>query len=142
MCYEIVFYLEKLSSTLVIRGISYYNIGIRWKLGDEMDKEMLKGSIDLLLLSLIKQRDLYGYEITKLLKQLSDDHYEMSEGTLYPALKRLERKQWIESYWSETSSGRRKYYKLTDLGTKELVKKQRDWKLIENLVQKSSGGLL
>ncbi|WP_286228775.1 PadR family transcriptional regulator [Neobacillus mesonae] len=107
-----------------------------------MDKEMLKGSIDLLLLSLIKQRDLYGYEITKLLKQLSDDHYEMSEGTLYPALKRLERKQWIDSYWYETVSGRRKYYKITELGTKELEKKQRDWKLIENLVQRSSEGLI
>lgn len=112
------------------------------KSGDEMDKEMLKGSIDLLLLSLINQRDLYGYEITKLLKQLSDGHYEMSEGTLYPALKRLEKKQWIESYWLETPSGRRKYYKITDSGTKELEKKQKDWKLIENLVQKSSEGLI
>lgn len=106
-----------------------------------MDKEMLKGSIDLLLLSLIKQRDLYGYEITKLLKQLSDDQYEMSEGTLYPALKRLERKGWIESYWSETQSGRRKYYRITDSGIKELEKKQQDWKLVEQLVQRSSEGL-
>ncbi|MFC4321376.1 PadR family transcriptional regulator [Litchfieldia salsa] len=107
-----------------------------------MDKEMLKGSIDLLLLSLISQRDLYGYEITRLLKQLSDDHYEMSEGTLYPALKRLEKKEWVEAYWSETPSGRRKYYKITDSGMMELEKKQKDWKLIENLVQKSSEGLI
>lgn len=103
---------------------------------------MLKGSVDLLLLSLINQRDLYGYEISKLLKQLSEDRYEMGEGTLYPALKRLEKKQWIESYWSETSSGRRKYYKITDSGMKELEKKQKDWKLIENLVQKSSESLI
>ncbi len=103
---------------------------------------MLKGSIDLLLLSLINQKDLYGYEITRLLKQLSGDHYEMSEGTLYPALKRLERKGWIESYWLETPSGRRKYYKITDSGSEELGKKQKDWKLIENLVQKSSEGLI
>jgi PadR family transcriptional regulator, regulatory protein PadR len=109
--------------------------------GDEMDKEMLKGSIDLLLLSLINQRDLYGYEITKMLKQLSEDSYEMSEGTLYPALKRLERKEWIESYWSETSGGRRKYYRITDSGRNELEKKQQNWKLIENLVKRSSEGL-
>lgn len=102
---------------------------------------MLKGSVDLLLLSLINQRDLYGYEITKLLKQLSDDQYEMSEGTLYPALKRLERKEWVEPYWTETAAGRRKYYKITNSGTKELEKKQNDWKLVENLVRKSSEGL-
>lgn len=107
-----------------------------------MDKEMLKGSVDLLLLSLINQRDLYGYEISKLLKQLSNDQYEMSEGTLYPALKRLERKEWIESYWLETAAGRRKYYKITGSGIKELEKKQNDWKLVENLVRKSSEGLL
>lgn len=126
---------------LVIRGTSYYNVYNKRKLGDEMDKEMLKGSVDLLLLSLINQRDLYGYEITKMLKQLSEDSYEMSEGTLYPALKRLERKEWIESYWSESSVGRRKYYRITEPGIKELEKKQKDWKLIETLVRKSSEGL-
>ncbi len=103
---------------------------------------MLKGSIDLLLLSLIKQRDLYGYEITKLLKQLSDDQYEMSEGTLYPALKRLERNKWVESYWSETASGRRKYYRMTESGIKELEKKRKDWNFVEQLVKKSSEGLV
>lgn len=112
------------------------------KVGDCMDKEMLKGSVDLLLMSLISQRDLYGYEITKLLKQFSDNRYEMSEGTLYPALKRLERKGWIESYWSESAAGRRKYYKITDAGQGELEKKQNDWKLVDQLVRKSSEGLL
>jgi PadR family transcriptional regulator, regulatory protein PadR len=106
-----------------------------------MDKEMLKGSIDLLLLSLISQKDLYGYEISKILKQLSDETYHMSEGTLYPALKRLERKLWIESYWSETEAGRRKYYKITDLGNSELERKRKDWSLIEQLVKRSSEGL-
>ncbi|MDZ5473597.1 helix-turn-helix transcriptional regulator [Bacillus sp. 31A1R] len=107
-----------------------------------MDKEMLKGSIDLLILSLINQRDLYGYEITKILKQLSDEQYEMSEGTLYPALKRLEKQESILSYWSETSAGRRKYYRITETGVKELEKKQRNWNLVENLVRKSSEGLI
>ena len=58
-----------------------------------MDREMMKGIIDLLILSLISQRDLYGYEITKIIKRLSGDAYDMSEGTMYSALKRLERKQ-------------------------------------------------
>lgn len=106
-----------------------------------MDKEMMKGSIDLLLLSLIAQRDLYGYEMTKMLNQLSDGVYEMSEGTLYPALKRLERKQWVSSYWSETAVGRRKYYNITNEGKKELEVKKRNFALIENLVKRSSEGL-
>lgn len=106
-----------------------------------MDKEMMKGSIDLLLLSLIAQRDAYGYEMTKALKQLSDGAYEMSEGTLYPALKRLERKQWVRSYWSETAAGRRKYYQMTDSGRKELEIKRRNFELIQNLVKRSSEGL-
>lgn len=106
-----------------------------------MDKEMMKGSIDLLLLSLISQQDLYGYEISKRLKQLSDGMYEMSEGTLYPALKRLEKKLWVESYWHETDAGRRKYYKMTEDGMKELKRKQKDWSLMAALIQRSSEGL-
>ncbi|MBR3118064.1 MAG: helix-turn-helix transcriptional regulator [Oceanobacillus sp.] len=106
-----------------------------------MDREMMKGIIDLLILSLISQRDLYGYEITKILKRLSGDAYDMSEGTLYSALKRLERKQWIKSYWSDTENGRRKYYHLTKTGRKQLQQKQRNWKMIEFLVNKSSEGL-
>ncbi|WP_078592927.1 PadR family transcriptional regulator [Evansella clarkii] len=106
-----------------------------------MDKEMMKGSIDLLLLTLIAQQDMYGYEITKKLKQLSDGAYEMSEGTLYPALKRLERNQWAASYWSETEAGRRKYYQITDEGRSELEKKHKNFDMIRNLVKRSTEGL-
>ena len=106
-----------------------------------MDKEMMKGSIDLLLMSLIAQKDLYGYEIIQILKQLSDDTYEMSEGTLYAALKRLERKEWVESYWSVTDSGRRKYYHIKDAGKKALDSKRKNWEWMDTLVRKSSEGL-
>lgn len=106
-----------------------------------MDKEMMKGSIDLLLLSLIEQRDLYGYEMTRILKRLSDDTYEMSEGTLYAALKRMERQHWIKSYWKETESGRRKYYHITDDGRKELEQKKENWEWMNALIKRSSEGL-
>lgn len=66
-----------------------------------MDKEMMKGSIDILLLSELNRHDSYGYEIVKNLKQRSNDLYDMSEGTLYPALKRLEKKEFVESYWGK-----------------------------------------
>ncbi len=103
---------------------------------------MMKGSIDLLLMSLIVQRDLYGYEIIQILKQLSDETYEMSEGTLYAALKRLEKKEWLTSYWHATESGRRKYYHITDTGKKELNRKRDNWNWMDSLVRKSSEGLI
>lgn len=106
-----------------------------------IDREMVKGSIDLLLLSLIKQRDLYGYEIMSILKRLSDDTYEMSEGTLYAALKRMERKSWVESYWKEIDNGRRKYYTITDAGQKEWKQKKENWRWVDALIRKSSEGL-
>ncbi|MBD3110027.1 helix-turn-helix transcriptional regulator [Bacillus sp. AGMB 02131] len=107
-----------------------------------MDKEILKGSIDILLLSLISQKDCYGYEMVKSLKENSQDLYSMGEGTLYPALKRLEKKEWIESYWQEAEAGkRRKYYRITDSGSKELAKKIGDWNVVKELIQKTSEGL-
>jgi len=101
----------------------------------------MKGSIDLLLLSLIEQRDLYGYEMMRILKRLSDDTYDMSEGTLYAALKRMERRGWIQSYWKETEIGRRKYYNITEDGKKELIRKRANWDWMNTLVRKSSEGL-
>ena len=107
-----------------------------------MDKEILKGSIDILLLSLISQKDCYGYEMVKSLKENSQELYSMGEGTLYPALKRLEKKKWIESYWQEADAGkRRKYYRVSDLGIKKKKKKIGDWNVVKELIQKTSEGL-
>lgn len=107
-----------------------------------MDKEIMKGSIDILLLSLINKRDMYGYEIVKILKENSNDLYNMSEGTLYPALKRLENKEWLESYWGNSESGgRRKYYRITQDGKNELDKKLNEWNQISNLIKVCSEGV-
>ncbi|MBM7838958.1 DNA-binding PadR family transcriptional regulator [Alkalihalobacillus xiaoxiensis] len=102
-----------------------------------MDKEMMKGSIDFLLLSLIGAQDLYGYEMTKKLKALSEENYSMSEGTLYPALKRMEKKDWISSYWNDTTGARRKYYTITDSGKTELERKKKDWSTLNKLIQRT-----
>lgn len=102
-----------------------------------MNKEMMKGSIDLILLSLIAKKDMYGYEMVQALKQSSDDTYSMSEGTLYPALKRLETQGSIHSYWVEQDNGRpRKYYQLTEDGQKALQSKLNDWQQINKLIGK------
>lgn len=106
-----------------------------------MDKELMKGSIDILLLSLISQRDMYGYEIVRSLKETSDQLYNMSEGTLYPALKRLEKKGRLTSYWKESEGGsRRKYYSITEEGRKGLQAKLNDWNTIHQLIYKCVEG--
>ncbi|MGM0847215.1 MAG: PadR family transcriptional regulator [Bacillota bacterium] len=106
-----------------------------------MNKELMKGSIDILLMSLISQKDMYGYEMVKRLKESSDDLYNMSEGTLYPALKRLEKNEWVTSYWDETDKGsRRKYYRITEGGQKELALKLKDWQAVHRLIDKTLGG--
>jgi DNA-binding PadR family transcriptional regulator len=100
-----------------------------------MDKELMKGSIDILLLSQMAGKDMYGFEIVKSLQTKSNNLYKMSEGTLYPALQRLEQKKYLKSYWggSETG-GRRKYYSITDEGKKHFVKKIDEWNQMSDLI--------
>ncbi|MGE7624596.1 PadR family transcriptional regulator [Viridibacillus sp. NPDC096237] len=106
-----------------------------------MNKEMMKGSTDLLLLSIIAKQDMYGYEIVQALKQSSDELYSMSEGTLYPALKRLESQGYINSYWVENEGARRrKYYELTEEGQNALSGKLKDWQQINQLIEKWTKG--
>ena len=87
-----------------------------------MDREILKGSLEIILLSLLKNKPMYGYEISKTIKSLTENSLIIGEGTLYPALKRLEEKNLIENYFIEldTSKKKRKYYKITQLGLNEL----------------------
>lgn len=106
-----------------------------------MDKELMRGSIDILLLSLIEKEDLYGYEIAKRLKEKSDELYSMGEGTLYPALQRLEKKEFIHSYWlNSENGGRRKYYSITDNGRKKLSQKLGEWDLLNKLINNCREG--
>ncbi len=108
-----------------------------------MNKEMMKGSIDILLLSLIQGEDLYGYEIAKRLKEKSKELYSMGEGTLYPALQRLEKRNVIRAYWGEAEGGgRRKYYSITEAGKKELAEKLKDWDMLNNLIKACREGFL
>ncbi|GGH88471.1 DNA-binding PadR family transcriptional regulator [Pullulanibacillus pueri] len=107
-----------------------------------MDREIMKGSIDILLLVIISKKEMYGYEMVKELKALSNDLYQMGEGTLYPALKRLERKSLITSFWVDSENGkRRKYYRITDEGRRECDRKVQDWQSVNQLILRSMEGL-
>ncbi|KPU42823.1 lineage-specific thermal regulator protein [Oxobacter pfennigii] len=102
-----------------------------------MNKEMLKGTIDILILSVLKEQDSYGYEISKIIKTKSGDLFEILEATMYLALKRLEKQNVIEAYWgTETGGGRRRYFKITDLGSEQLAQLTSDWRQTVSLVDK------
>lgn len=102
----------------------------------EINKEVLKGHIDTLILSMLNQRDMYGYELAKYVREKSDNQFELKEGTLYLSLKRLEKIKWIEFYWGDEQGpgGRRKYYKLTSLGIIGFDQKKVEWKFVKRII--------
>ncbi|MDC3424503.1 PadR family transcriptional regulator [Aquibacillus sp. 3ASR75-11] len=102
----------------------------------EINKEVLKGHIDTLILSLLHSRDMYGYELGKFVRKKNDNQFELKEGTLYLSLKRLEKNKWIESYWGDEqgAGGRRKYYKLTSLGEEGFIQKRKEWEFVKNII--------
>lgn len=101
----------------------------------KINKELLKGSTTILILSLLKRKPMYGYEIIKEIELKSSGVFNFKEGTLYPILHTLESNEMVESFWSEGESARkRKYYKITDKGNKQLKEKEDEWKLFTNTV--------
>ncbi len=90
-------------------------------------KELLKGSTSTLVLSVLENKDLYGYKIIRELEIRSEKAFEMSEGTLYPILHALEKEKLLEAYWNEVDGRNRKYYHITKKGKKELAAKKEEW---------------
>jgi PadR family transcriptional regulator PadR len=99
------------------------------------DRELLKGSIALLILKLLSERDMYGYEIIQEAARRSSDVFEFKEGTLYPALHQLHRRGYLRSEWRVGKNGReRKYYGLTTKGRKAAEEGQRSWNFFTKAV--------
>lgn len=92
-----------------------------------MDPKLLTGTVELLILDVIGHSSSYGYEITQTVLSRSGGQFELKEGSLYPALHRLERQKLLSSYWSEHDGRRRKYYQLTSAGRKTLAAKRAEW---------------
>ncbi|RFU60588.1 PadR family transcriptional regulator [Peribacillus glennii] len=91
----------------------------------------------MILLSLLKGKDMYGYELAELLKEISDDYLQLKEGTLYPALKKLEEKGLLKSYWKDSFEGpRRKYYYITKTGYKEFDAYVARWEEFQQKIKK------
>ena len=93
------------------------------------DRELKKGSAELMILSLVEARPRHGYEISKLIEARSDGVVRFNVASLYPLLYRLERRGWIRGRWVEKAGQRRRrYYKLTPEGKKVLAAQRSNWR--------------
>jgi PadR family transcriptional regulator PadR len=91
-------------------------------------RELIKGSFDSLILCLLDQQSMYGYQIIKELERKSEGYFRFKEGTLYPALHRLEQAGLIEGKWQMLANGRqRRYYHITEKGLHSLEAKRSQW---------------
>ena len=108
----------------------------------KMNKELLKGSSPILVLSLLKQGDMYGYQMISKLKNQSGCVFEMKEGTLYPILHSLEQDGAVTSYWQEAGGRKRRYYHLSPKGKQLLEEKQKEWNVYVTAVNQVMGGAL
>lgn len=93
-----------------------------------MRGEALKGHLDLLLLAAVRAAPAHGYAIIEALRERSDGAFDLPEGTVYPALHRLERAGLLSSRWSSESGRRRRVYELTRAGREALERHQEDWR--------------
>lgn len=92
-----------------------------------MNKEMLKGTTEVMVLKMLNKEPMYGYGLIKKFDVMSNGAFKFKEGTLYPILHALEKKDFIESFWDSSDGRRRKYYKITDSGLRQMSVKENEW---------------
>lgn len=103
----------------------------------KVNKELLKGSTVVLVLSLLERQPMYGYEMIKELEERSQGIFAFKEGTLYPILHRLEQQGLLHSYWVDAETGRqRKYYEITQPGSDYLQSRKQEWKHFRSAVDR------
>jgi transcriptional regulator len=98
----------------------------------EDKSEVLQGTLDLMVLKILETMGpLHGYGIARRIEQLSDNSLSMNQGTIYPALIRLQERKWIKAEWGTTEKNRRaKYYSLTKLGEKQIATETQNWQRV------------
>jgi PadR family transcriptional regulator, regulatory protein PadR len=98
-------------------------------------REWLKGSLDLMLLALFEEQPMYGYQIVKELRARSGEVLQLKEGTIYPALHRMEQAGLVEGYWQRRDDGvDRRYYRLTPKGQAALPERRAAWQQFMSVV--------
>lgn len=106
-----------------------------------VDKSLTSGSTTMLILKLLEEKDMYGYEMIETLREKSENVFELKAGTLYPLLHGLEEKGYVETREQEANGKTRKYYALTKNGKKQLRVKEEEWKEYTKAVANVLGGV-
>src|SRR5882757_2050027 len=97
--------------------------------------EFLKGTLDMLVLKVVALGPIHGYAISQRIQQISKDFFQIQQGSLYPALHRLEDRAWLQAEWRQTETGREaKFYSLTRKGRKQLEAEVKSWEQISDAV--------
>jgi|SRR5690348_3402634 len=97
--------------------------------------EFLKGTLDMLILKVVAAGPIHGYAIAQRIQQISRDFFQLQQGSLYPALHRLEEKGWVQAEWKDTATGREaRFYSLTRGGRKQLELEVRNWERLSDAV--------
>lgn len=102
---------------------------------EQEKSEVLKGTLDMLILKVVAIGPVHGYAITQRIQQISKDFFQVPEGSLYPALHRLEDRGWLQAKWQESETGREaKFYSLTRVGRKRLGTEMQNWQRLSEAV--------
>ena len=97
--------------------------------------DLLQGTLDMLILKIVALGPIHGYAISKRIQQISSDVLQVQQGSLYPALHRLENRRWLKADWRTTESGREaKFYSLTNAGGKQLEAEASNWERLSAAV--------
>ena len=97
--------------------------------------DLLQGTLDMLILKILALEPMHGYGVAVRIEQVSKDVLRVNQGSLYPALRRLERRGWIKAEWGESENNRRaRYYHLTKTGRKRLLEETREWERLSQAV--------
>lgn len=99
------------------------------------NSELLQGTLDLLILKVVALTPMHGYGISQRIRQISKEALQVQQGSLYPALHRLEKRGWLQASWSESSTGRpAKFYKLSPKGRRQLATEELKWQRLSDAV--------
>lgn len=97
--------------------------------------DLLQGTLDMLILKIVALGPVHGYGISQRIRQISKQVLQVQQGSLYPALHRLEKRGWLEAHWGESENGRQaKFYKLSAKGRKQLTAEELNWRRLADAV--------
>lgn len=97
--------------------------------------DLLQGTLDMLILKIVALGPLHGYGISQRIRQISKEVLQVQQGSLYPALHRLEKRGWLDAQWGESDNGRQaKFYKLSAKGRRQLAAEESNWRRLSDAV--------